>query len=117
MLSTRRAALVCTGVVCLLVGCQDTSTVGVRNGCSAAIEAVADESPQFPDYLDFELIQPGEVRQVVAVSEVWDTLWVWVRTSGEQSVGSRLSVSRPEVPQGGNGQPDLVVDVAGVSCP
>jgi len=117
MRRNRRVGLVVIAGIAVLSACQETRTVGVQNECGVAVEVVADESPEFPDYLRFKHVEPGAVARVLTASEMFEDVFVWVRVPGDDGQGRMSSVPRSDTSKGVGGQSEFIVELSGGRCP
>lgn len=95
--------------------CQDGSALGVSNQCGVDLLVGEAGVADISDEPRLVAIEPGQVEYVVTVDEDWEQAVLLVATSDRPDAMSRVTVRRADATSGDD--PDLVVAVAGESCP
>ena len=113
--------MVVAGAVVMLAivasSCQDGSALGVSNGCDSEVVVVDAGVADISDDPRAVTIEPGRVEYVVTVDEDWEQSILLVATADRPDATSRIMVRRADATPGGEGEPDLVIAIAGESCP
>ena len=95
--------------------CQDGSALGVSNQCGVDLLVGEAGVADISDDPRLVTIGPEQVEYVVTVDEDWEQAVLLVATSDRPGVVSRVTVRRADATSGDD--QDLVVAVAGESCP